>query len=320
MAKYIGKRLLMIIPVVLGVTLLVFTLLYFTPGDPAVQALGSTATPEALDAWREARGLNAGYFPRLFKYLSSVFLHGDFGRSYIGNRVITDEIVARLPVSASLALLAILVNVLIGTPVGIISAVKRYTALDNILMFLTLLLVSMPAFWIALELSIVFALKLRLLPASGLYGPKYYILPVIAMALGGIASTARMTRSCMLDVITQDYVETAKAKGVSGRDIIFKHELKNALIPIITQIGNAAAASIGGALIIEVVFAIPGMGTLMMTSITNRDYPVILGCVIVLSILSSLILLITDLCYAMVDPRIKAQFGGGRRQKKGKEQ
>ena len=316
MIRYILRRLLMLIPVVLGVTFLVFTLLHFTPGDPAVNALGATSTEEARQAWREERGLNDPFFVQFANYCKEVFLHGNFGRSYSGNRSISDEIKSRLPISASLALMAILIDFLVGTPIGIISAVKRYSALDNILMLLALFMVSMPGFWIGLELSIIFALKLRLLPASGLYGPQYFILPVISIALGGVSAAARMTRSCMLDVIGSDYMVTARAKGVSEKVIILKHGLKNALIPIITQIGGAAAGMIGGAMITEIVFSIPGMGTYMTNAIQSRDYPVVLGCVVVLSFLACIILLITDLAYAFVDPRIRAQFGGGKKKSK----
>ena len=315
MLRYVIKRLLMMIPVVFGVTFLVFTMLYFTPGDPAVNALGATSTEEQREAWREERGLNDSFLVRFGNYCRDVFLRGDFGKSYSGDRSISQEIATRLPVSAQLALLTILVDFLIGTPVGIISAVKRYTLLDNVLMVLTLVLVSMPAFWIGLELSIIFSLRLGLLPASGLYGPEYYILPVVSLALGGISSAARMTRSCMLDVINADYMVTARAKGVHEGVIIFRHGFRNALIPIITQIGGAAASMIGGALITEIVFSIPGMGTYMVNSIKAKDYPVVLGCVVVLAIFASIILLLTDLCYALVDPRIRAQFSA---RKKGK--
>ncbi len=315
MFRYTLKRLLMLIPIVFGVTFIVFALLYFTPGDPSVQVLGATATEEQRTEWRDERGLNDPFFTQFFNYCDQVFLHGDLGTSYSG-RSISDELKTRFPISAKLAVLAIIFDFIFGTPLGILSAVKRYTWQDNLLMTLALLFVSIPAFWLGIELSVIFALKLRLLPPSGLYGAKYYILPVVTLAISGVANAARMTRSCMLDVISQDYITTARAKGVNETDITYKHALKNALIPVITQIGGAAAAMIGGAVVIELVFSIPGMGSYIATAIKARDYPIVLGSVVVLSIFSSLILLLTDLAYAAVDPRIKAQFSTKKAKKK----
>ncbi len=310
MWKYILRRLLLMIPVLLGVTFIVFMLLHAVPGDPAVNVLGATSTEEQRYEWREERGLNAPVLVQYVRYIKQIVIDHDFGRSYSGNRRIGEEIANRFPVSFRLAIYALIINVIFGTLIGIVSAIKRYTAVDNITMFLALLLVSMPGFWLGLELSIIFALKLRILPASGLYGFKYYILPVVSMALGGLASTARMTRSCMLDVINADYIVTAKAKGASVGKIVFHHELRNALIPVITGIGGAAAHMMGGSTITEIVFSIPGMGSYLMTAINARDYPVVLAIVLVLSAVTSIVLLITDLCYAAVDPRIRAEFAG----------
>ena len=315
MLRYVLKRLLALIPIVLGVTFIVFTLLYFSPGDPAVQALGATATEEQRNEWRDAQGLNDPFFKQFFNYCEKVFLHGDLGTSYSSGQSISRELITRFPISAKLALFAIIFDFVFGTPIGILSAIKRYTWQDNLLMVIALIFVSIPQFWLGLELSVIFALRLRLLPPGGLYGAKYYILPVVTLAISGVASAARMTRSCMLDVISQDYITTAKAKGVSEQGITYKHALKNALIPVITQIGGAAAAMIGGAVVIELVFSIPGMGSYISSAIKAQDYPVVLGSVVVLSVFSSLILLVTDLAYAAVDPRIKAQFSGGKTKK-----
>ena len=316
MWKYILRRLLLMIPVLLGVTFIVFMLLHAVPGDPAVNVLGPQATEEMRKEWRDERGLNDPVLVQFVRYVKQVVIDHNFGKSYSGNRDIGTEIKNRFPISFRLAIYALIINVIFGTLIGIVSAIKRYTAIDNIAMFLALLLVSMPGFWLGLELSIIFALKLRILPASGLYGFKYYILPVVSMALGGLASTARMTRSCMLDVINADYIVTAKAKGASTQKIIFHHELRNALIPVITGIGGAAAAMMGGSTITEIVFSIPGMGSYLMTAINARDYPVVLAIVLVLSATTSLILLVTDLAYAFFDPRIRAEFAG--KGKKGK--
>jgi len=316
MLRYILKRLLWTIPVILGVTFIVYALLDMAPGDPATLVLSVDATEEQRDAWREENGLNDPFLVQFGRYCYRVVTEFDFGNSYTTKRSVGDEIAARLPKTMLVALLGVALGQLIGIPVGILSAVKQYSWQDNLFMVLALLGVSVPAFWSGLMLSILFALKLRWLPASGLYGPEYYILPTITLSLAGMGSTARMTRSCMLDVIRQDYITTARAKGVSERTVIFRHALKNALVPIITQTGMGVCALMGGAMITEIVFSIPGIGTYMVNSIKGMDYPCILGSVITVSICTSIILLIVDLAYAFVDPRIKAQYQSGRKAKK----
>jgi peptide/nickel transport system permease protein len=308
MLSYVFKRLLWMIPVLLGVTLIVFTLLHFAPGDPATLALGIESTPAERDAWRAQEGLDKPFFVQYAKYCYNAFVKLDFGKSYASRRPIISEIQQRLPKTLLVVLFSIILMQLVGVPIGIISAVRQYSFTDNLVMILALLGVSMPSFWVGLMLSIVFALNLRWLPASGLYGPKYFILPSVALALAGIAMSARLTRSCMLDVIRQDYITTARAKGVSERMVINKHALRNALIPIITQTGMGASILIGGAMVTEVVFAIPGMGTYMVNSIRAMDYPAVLGAVVVIAVCASLILLLMDLGYALVDPRIRSQF------------
>ena len=318
MWRYILKRLLWMIPVILGGIFIVFSLLQLTPGDPARVTLGTEASEERLEEWREEHGLNKSFFAQYVDYVRKVVTKLDFGNSYTTNRPILDEISARLPKSLTIAFLAILVMTILGVPVGIISALHPYTWKDNVLMTGALVLVSMPGFWLGLMLSILFALKLGWLPASGLYGPVYYILPVSSLALQQTASIARLTRSCMLDVIGQDYIVTAKAKGVAPKSITYKHALRNALIPIITSLGGSSCMLLGGSMITETVFSIPGMGTMIVNAIKGRDYPSVLGAVLALSICSSVILLISDLAYAFVDPRIKAQYSsGGRKKKKG---
>lgn len=308
MWRYILKRLLWMIPVILGVILIVFSLLQLTPGDPARIALGTEASEERMEAWRESRGLNKPFIVQYANYVVNVVTRFDFGTSYLNNRPIINEIASRLPKSLTITFLAILVMTLLGIPVGVVSALHPYTWKDNVFMTGALVLVSMPGFWLGLMLSILFALKLGWLPASGLYGPKYYILPVMSLALQQMASVARLTRSCMLDVIGQDYIVTARAKGVANRTITYKHALKNALIPIITSLGGASCMLLGGSMITETVFSVPGMGTLIVAAIKGRDYPSVLGAVLALSICASIILLLSDLAYAFVDPRIKAQY------------
>lgn len=312
MLRFILKRLLWMIPVLLGVSFLVFTLMHLAPGDPAESALGFEVTDGQKNEWRESQGLNDPFLLQYARYIYKIVTKLDFGKSYSTNRPIISEIKARFPTTVSVALVAVILTQLIGIPIGIISAVKQYSVLDNVLMVFALVGVSMPSFWVGLMFSIIFALNLRWLPASGLYGPKYYILPCTALALCAIAASARTTRSSMLDVIRQDYIVTAQAKGVSRQKVILKHALRNALIPIITQVGMGVSILIGGAMVTEVVFSIPGMGTYLVQSIRGLDYPAILSTAVVMSFFTSVVMLLIDLTYALVDPRIRSQFKGKR--------
>ncbi|MEG0942015.1 MAG: ABC transporter permease [Angelakisella sp.] len=307
MLKFIVKRILTTIPVLLGVTLIVFSMMFFTPGDPARLMLGDLATEAEVETLREEMGLNDSFFKRYFSYLGNV-LQGDLGTSYSTKLPVTDEIVSRLPATAKLAFYSCLFAILIGVPVGILSAVKQYSFIDNFSRVLALVGVSLPNFWLALLLVLTFSVKLGWLPASGLYGPLYYIMPVISISAVSLATFARMTRSSMLEVIRQDYIRTARAKGQTEGVIIFKHALRNALIPIITVVGLQFATALGGAVVNEQVFAIPGLGKLMVDAIKSRDYPMVQGGVLVIALLFSVLNLLIDVAYAFADPRIKSQY------------
>jgi ABC-type dipeptide/oligopeptide/nickel transport system permease component len=313
MFRYILKRLLMMIPVVLGVTVLIFTVMYFTPGDPAQTILGPNASFEQIEAKREELGLNQPYLTRLLNYLNSVFLHGDLGTSYTNGRSVSADILSRFPRTAIIAFVSVLLSLIIGIPIGVVSAVHQNTWHDRLGMLVSLVGVSMPAFWVGLLLVIEFSLKLRWLPSSGIATPLHYIMPCFACSLGGIATMARQTRSSMLEVIRSDYIVTARAKGQTEFKVIYWHALKNALIPIITVAGTSFGIMLGGALVIETVFSIPGLGLYMVKGINNRDYPALQGAVIFLSIVFSLVMLLTDLVYAYVDPRIKGQYQNQKR-------
>lgn len=315
MGKYILKRLLWMIPVILGVTVLIFTIMYFTPGDPVAIILGSNATQADIIVKRHQMGLDAPYIVRLLAYLRDVFLHFDFGTSYIQKTPVITEMLSRLPHTLTIAVICIVLQTIIGTPLGIIAAINRNGWGDRISMFIALFGVSIPSFWVGLMLVLLFSVKLGWLPAYGIGGIEFYILPCIANSLPGIASQARQTRSSMLEVIRSDYIVTARAKGMSERAILFTQALPNALIPIITVLGNGFSMMLAGTIVIETVFSIPGIGTYMMGAINNRDYPVIQGSVILLAIIFSLIMLLVDLIYAFVDPRIKAQYEGKKRRK-----
>ena len=307
MLKFIAKRILMLIPVLLGVTFIIFTMMYFTPGDPARLILGDTATQEEVDALREEMGLNDGFFPRYFAYLGGL-LHGDLGTSYTTKMPVKDEISDRFPVTFRLAVGCIVFSALIGIPAGIISAIKQYSLLDNVVTIAALLGVTMPNFWLAMMLILFFSVYLGILPASGLYGWKYYIMPIMSISAATLATVTRMTRSSMLDVIRADYVRTARAKGLSERTVIFKHMLKNALIPIITVLGVQFASTLCGAVVNEQVFAIPGLGKMMVDAIKNRNYPVVQGGVFIIALIYCVVNLLVDILYAYVDPRIKGQY------------
>jgi len=296
------------IPVVLSVAVIIFTIMYFVPGDPAEIILGVTATQEELEACRESLGLNQPYLIRLGKFLEDLFLHFDFGTSYIDGTSVRTNIINRLPNTLIISLGSMLVAMVLGVSLGINAAIHQNGIADRISMLIALVGISMPGFWLALMLVLLFALKLNWLPSYGTGGIKYFILPWIAAALPEMARLARQSRSSMLEVIHSDYITTALAKGVKKRDVILRHALPNALIPIITVFGGGLAHGMGGALIIESVFSIPGLGLYIVNSINNRDYPSVQGTIVFFSILFSIIMLLVDLAYAAVDPRIKAAF------------
>lgn len=320
MLKYVLKRLLWMIPIVLGVAILVFTMMIFCPGSPEQIILGASATGEELAAKRLELGLDDPYLVRLGRYLSDVFIRFDLGKSWLTNVDIMSSIWERLPRTLMLTVATLLISVGVGVPLGVIAAIKQNKWQDSLSMIFALIGVAIPNFWLALLLVLQFSVKLDWLPAlgigTGLAGIKYYILPAISGSAGGLASCARQTRSAMLDVIRADYITTARSKGVPERDVIIKHALKNSLIPIITVMGTMFGAFLGGAMIIETIFSIPGMGTYIIGAVNGRDYPIVQGGSVFLAITFSFCMLIVDLLYAMVDPRIKAQYASHKKRKK----
>jgi len=297
----------MMIPVCLGVIILIFLILHASPGDPAQMVLGEMATEEQLVELREELGLNDPLLVQLGHYLWDL-LHGDFGFSYMSRAPVLDEIVARFPTTLLLATLSVLIMIIIGLPIGILSAVKQYSLLDNVTMTLALIGVSMPTFWIGMQMVLTFSLKLGILPPSGFEGPEYWIMPALSVGIANAGFMTRLTRSNMLEVIRQDYIRTARAKGQDEGTIVFHHALRNALLPIITYVGIQLGLALGGAMVTESVFSIPGIGTYMLQAIKTRDYPVIQGGVVIVAVCFSFINLIVDILYAFIDPRIKAQY------------
>ena len=315
MGRYVLRRLLQMIPVVLGVTVLVFTIMYFTPGDPVKMMLGPDATYDQIVALRDQLGLNDSYFVRLGKFLGNIFLHFDFGESWVYNTPVTTELLNRLPRTLTITALCIVLQVVLGTPLGIIAALDRNGWGDRLGMFIALFGVSMPNFWVALMLVLFFSVKLGWLPPYGLGGIEFYILPCIANAFPGIATQARQTRSSMLEVIRSDYIAPARAKGMSEMRILLRHALPNALLPVITVIGNGMGMMLAGTVVIEMIFGIPGVGWYLVGGINSRDYAIVQSSVIFLALAFATVMLLVDLLYAFIDPRIKARFAGQKRRK-----
>ena len=311
MIKYIVRCLIALIPVLLGVTLIIFTLLYFTPGDPALVMLGDEATPEAIAQIHEELGWNDPFWVRYFNYVVDL-LHGDLGVSYTNGRPVFDLLVERLPKTITLALISTTIAVTLGILLGVIAAIKQNSIFDNLCMLLALVGVSMPHFWQGLLLMLLFGVKLGWLPISGWGEVGNVVLPSLTIGLGSMAIIARMTRSSMLEVINQDYINFARAKGQKNGKIITGHELRNALIPIITIIAIQFGNMLGGSVITETIFAIPGVGKLMVDSIRSGNYPVVQGGVLLIAFIYCINNLLVDVIYAFVDPRVKTNLSNAR--------
>mgnify|MGYP000815718112 FL=1 len=303
MSKYVLKRLAMLIPVLIGVTFMVYFILSLSPGDTAAMIAGESADAETIEATRKDLGLDQPVIVQYGKYMLNL-LHGDMGKSYKTKRDVFPTIMAAFPNTAKLAFWSILVAVAIALPIGIISATRQYSMVDNVGMVAALLGVATPNFWLGLMLIIVFSLNLGWLPSGGMGSWKNYIMPAITLGTGDAALICRMTRSSMLEVIRQDYIRTARAKGVPGWKVIFKHALRNALIPVITYVGPMVAYILTGSMVVENIFTIGGLGSSFVTSITNRDYTMIMATTIFLAILMVVANLLTDIAYKFVDPRI----------------
>ena len=316
MVRYIIKRLLQMILVLIGVMIIVFTLSYLMPGDPVLNQMPDNYTQEQYDEVQHELGLDQPYVVRLGQYIWGVVTRFDLGTSYMTNRAVTASIAERIWITVRLGIMGVLLSVILGIPFGVISAVKQKSAVDYTITILAVFLASIPGFWLALEGIVIFSIKLGVLPASGLSTPLHYVLPVLASGMQSLAGITRMTRSSMLEVIRQDYIRTARAKGLREMKIVRKHALKNALIPVITMIGGQVSMIIGGNVIIETIFNIPGLGSLMVTGINNRDYPMIMGITLVIAIFVCCMNLLVDLTYAAIDPRIKAKFSGGNKRRK----
>ena len=315
MGRYIVKRLIWMIPIVVGVTILIFTVMFFVPGDP-VALMMPGATQEEMEMAREMLGLNGGYLERLWHYASGVFFRFDLGSSYQTGTSVTADLLTRFPRTIILAVASMVLSVGIGVPLGILAATHHNSLGDRASMIVAIVGVSMPPFWLAILLVLLFSVQLQLLPSFGIGGIEYYILPAISNCFAGVAGFARQTRSSVLECIRADYVTTARSKGVSERKVLWGHILPNSLIPIITYAGTQFSKQLAGAIVIENVFSIPGLGTYMVNAINKRDYGAVQGSVIFSAITFAIIMLVVDVIYAYVDPRIKARYESRTRRKK----
>jgi len=303
MFVFIIRRMLQMIPVVLGVILVVFLIMQMVPGDPAVLLAGESATKEQVAQLRDQLGLNQPLYMQYFEYVKNVAT-GDLGTSVRSGRPVAQEIFTRLPVTVELAFWSIIVTTVLGLLAGIISATKQYSISDISIMIVALLGVSLPNFWLGLMLILGFAVNFQIFPVSGWGSFMHVVLPAITLGTAGAAIVARMTRSSMLEVISQDYIRTAKAKGVKETYIVYKHALKNALIPVITVVGLQFGALLGGTVLTESVFAINGLGRLIIDAIRMRDLPVVQGSILVVSILFVIVNMFVDIAYRLLNKRV----------------
>jgi peptide/nickel transport system permease protein len=308
MIKYLVRRVLLIVPVLLGVSVIVFGIMHLTPGDPAILMLGEAAPERDLAALRTRLGLDEPIYVQYGIWISRV-VQLDFGRSIRSGRPVTAEIQARLPATIELAVLATLLAIAIGVPIGVLSATRPNGVLDHTATIAAFGGLAMPVFWQGLMMILIFSVWLGWFPSSGrLGGWSYYVLPTLTLGTSAIAAITRMTRSTMLEVLSQDYIRTARSKGLVDRRIVYAHALRNALIPVVTVIGLQFGGLLSGAVLTETIFAWPGIGRLAVDAIRAKDFPVVQGVVMVFAVIYALVNLFVDVLYAYLDPRLKTRY------------
>lgn len=308
MTRFVIKRILLLIPLIFCVVFLVFAIMNITPGDPGRAILGIAATQEEVDALNEQLGYHQPFLLRFANYIKDICLHFDFGSSYSSGEAVTKIIAVNFPYTFKLTMLGVALYVVIGIPLGVLSAVKQYSAADNIIRVMAMLMAAFPNFWLSMLGLLIFSLWLNWLPAEGVDSWMSYILPVTCFALSYSANLMRTTRTNMLESIRQDYVRTARAKGASERTVIWQHAFKNAMLPIINSVGVSIGAFMGGTLITESIFQIPGIGSIVYAAIQTKDIPVVMGITIFLSLIFCFMVLLVDVVSAFVDPRVKARY------------
>ena len=319
MLKYIIKRILYLIPILIGVSIIIFALKTFTPGDPARQILGNSATEEQVQEKREELGLNDPVYVQYFNYVKGIVTRGDFGDSYRTGEPVLSEIAPRLLTSAKITLGAVAIGAIIGILLGILSALKKYTWVDSGVLVISMFFQSVPEFVVALVLIMIFAVNLHILPANGIDTWKGYIMPMLCIGLSSVASYTRITRSSMLEVLGEDYIRTAKAKGQTNGNITYHHALRNAMIPVAQSIGTNLGNSIGGGMVLETVFGVPGVGKYIVDSITQRNYPSVLGGALIIAMVLTVINLLVDISFVLIDPRLKSTIIAGNKAPKKKK-
>ncbi len=308
MGKYILRRLVEIIPTFLCLTLLVFVILALSPADPALMKLGNTATEEQIAQVNHEFGLDQPLLVRYGKYMFNLVTKGDMGTSWVMQTKVMNEFVQRLPNTLLLTAFALALTIFVGIPMGVYAAVKQNTTADRVTVVIAMLMISLPSFFLALICQLIFCLKLKWLPVTGAATLRHFILPSIVLAASRVAGQVRLARSSMLDVINQDYIRTANAKGCSKSRVIFYHALRNGLLPVITGIGNNVGGIVAGAVTVETVFAIPGIGSMLVNAVRSSDVPQVMGPIIFISLLVCAVNLLVDLLYAVIDPRVKMQY------------
>ena len=315
MGRYIFKRIVYMTLTLLATIVLLFTLLELVPGDPAMVIAGEGATEASIAAIHEKWGLDDPYIVRLGRYLGNLF-KGDLGISYMTQQPIAPALFARLPLTLIIAFWGVFVGTILGIIVGVISAVRQFSIMDRVTTAVTLFGASAPSFWLAMLFVLVFSIKLKWLPATGSYSLIHWILPVATIGLMCSAGVTRMTRSSMLEVIRMDYIRTARAKGQTELKVIIRHALRNAFIPILTQVGAQFCGFLGGTVLVESVYAIPGLGDYIITAVKQKDVPVVLSGVVIVCAMCAVVNLVIDLAYAFIDPRIQATYGFKQKAKK----
>lgn len=308
MFRFVVKRVFLTIPVLLAIALIIFTIMSFTPGDPGHLILGYEADPAAVEQLNHKLGYDQPFVTRFIEYIKNIVLHFDFGISYRTQKAVMSELMSKFPTTLLLALVSISLSSFIGVLTGVVSAVRHNSVVDMTVSTTAICFSAIPAFWFGMMLLYIFALKLGFLPSGGISSWKSYIMPVLTVSLGPTASIMRMTRATMLETIHQDYITTARAKGASKRIIVFKHALKNALLPIVTSMGMTFGSMLGGAVIAESVFSMPGIGTYVLDAIRAKDVPVVMTGVLFIAALFCFVMLCVDILTAFLDPRVKAKY------------
>ena len=319
MLKYVIKRILYLIPVLFGVSVIIFALKAVTPGDPARQILGNTATEQQVQEKRDELGLNDPIVVQYFNYIKNIVTKGDFGNSYRTGEPVLTEIGPRLWTSAKITLGAVAIGALLGVTLGIIAALKKYTWADSSVLVVSMFFQSVPEFVVALVMIMIFAVNLHVLPATGIETWQGYIMPMLCIGLSSMAGYTRITRSSMLEVLGEDYIRTARAKGQSEGNIIRHHALRNAMIPVAQSVGMNLGNAIGGGMVLETVFGVPGVGKYIVDSITQRNYPSVLGGALIIAMILTVINLIVDISFVLIDPRLKTTIISGGKVKKARK-